>query len=185
MERLKLTGTVWLFGDNVDTDQINPGKYLDAPVDEASRHVFEAIAPEFVNEFKAGEMIVAGSNFGCGSSRETAPDALKYLGVAAVIAESFGRIFFRNAIAIGLLPDAPIADVVYVGNPAIGGAKLAALSGEAREILREIVKRTTCYDLMGTDDYVDQFKQAMFLPHTNIELFPSVHIGRPAGRETR
>ena len=102
MERLKLTGTVWLFGDNVDTDQINPGKYLDAPVDEASRHVFEAIAPEFVNEFKAGEMIVAGSNFGCGSSRETAPDALKYLGVAAVIAESFGRIFFRNAIAIGL-----------------------------------------------------------------------------------
>jgi 3-isopropylmalate/(R)-2-methylmalate dehydratase small subunit len=102
MERLKLTGTVWTFGDNIDTDQINPGKYLDAPVDEASKHVFEAIAPEFAKEFKAGELIVAGSNFGCGSSRETAPDALKYLGVAAVIAESFGRIFFRNAIAIGL-----------------------------------------------------------------------------------
>ena len=102
MERLKLKGTVWTFGDNIDTDQINPGKYLDAPVDEASKHVFEAIAPEFVKDFRAGEMIVAGSNFGCGSSRETAPDALKFLGVAAVIAESFGRIFFRNAIAIGL-----------------------------------------------------------------------------------
>jgi len=102
MERLTLRGAVWVFGDNIDTDQINPGKYLDAPVEEASEHVFEAIAPEFVKEFKRGEMIVAGSNFGCGSSRETAPDALKYLGVAAVIAESFGRIFFRNAIAIGL-----------------------------------------------------------------------------------
>ena len=102
MEKLMLKGAAWIFGDNVDTDQITPGQYMDLPVDEMGAHVFEPIAPEFVKEFKPGGIVVGGSNFGCGSSRETAPEALKYLGVAAVVAESFGRIFFRNAIAIGL-----------------------------------------------------------------------------------
>lgn len=102
MGQLKLKGAVWTFGDNIDTDQINPGKYMDLPVEEASVHVFEAIAPEFVKQLTPGEIIIGGSNFGCGSSRETAPDALKFLGVGAVVAESFGRIFFRNSIAIGL-----------------------------------------------------------------------------------
>ncbi len=102
MENLKFKGAVWTFGDNVDTDQISPGRYMDLPVEEASKHAFEALSPDFAGEFKAGEIIVAGSNFGCGSSRETAPEALKYVGVAAVVADSFGRIFFRNAIAIGL-----------------------------------------------------------------------------------
>ncbi len=102
MESLKFRGTAWTFGDNIDTDQINPGRYMDLPVEEASKHVFEATAPNFVDEFKPGEIIVGGSNFGCGSSRETAPDALKHIGAAVVVAESFGRIFFRNAIAIGL-----------------------------------------------------------------------------------
>jgi 3-isopropylmalate/(R)-2-methylmalate dehydratase small subunit len=99
---LTFKGKVWKFGDNIDTDQINPGKYMDLSAEEASQYVFEAIAPDFVRQFNPGEIIVGGSNFGCGSSRETAPDALKCLGVAAVVAESFGRIFFRNAIAIGL-----------------------------------------------------------------------------------
>jgi 3-isopropylmalate/(R)-2-methylmalate dehydratase small subunit len=102
MGQLKLKGAVWTFGNNIDTDQINPGKYMDLPVEEASTHVFEGIAPEFVKQLTPGEIIIGGSNFGCGSSRETAPDALKFLGVGAVIAESFGRIFFRNSIAIGL-----------------------------------------------------------------------------------
>ena len=91
-----------------------------------------------------------------------------------MIAGGFGSyVGLENAVAIGLLPDLPPAKVAYVGNTSIWGAKLAALSGEAREILRDIVKRTTYFDLMGTEDYVDQFRQAMFLPHTNIELFPS------------
>jgi 3-isopropylmalate/(R)-2-methylmalate dehydratase small subunit len=102
MEKLILKGSVWTFGNNIDTDQITPGRYMDLPVDEMSEHVFEGIAPEFAKEFQTGEIIVGASNFGCGSSRETAPEALKFLGVAAVVAESFGRIFFRNAIAIGL-----------------------------------------------------------------------------------
>lgn len=80
----------------------------------------------------------------------------------------------RHAIRIGLLPDLPLSRIQYVGNTSLWGAKLAALSSEAWETLREIRKRTTYYDLLGCPDYLEQFKQAMFLPHTNIELFPSV-----------
>jgi len=91
------------------------------------------------------------------------------------IAGGFGAyIDLKNAVTIGLLPDLPTADAIYVGNTSIAGAKLGAFSSEARNALREITRRTTYYDLMGTPDYVDQFQQAMFLPHTNIELFPSV-----------
>jgi len=95
-------GRVWPFGDNVDTDVITPGVYVDAPLEEMKKHVLEALNLRFPKEVKAGDIIVAGKNFGCGSSRETAPDAIKALGVGAVIAESFARIFFRNAISIGL-----------------------------------------------------------------------------------
>jgi 3-isopropylmalate/(R)-2-methylmalate dehydratase small subunit len=97
-----IRGRVWRFGDNVDTDVITPGIYVDAPMEEMKKHVLEALNPRFPQEVKPGDIIVAGKNFGCGSSRETAPDALKALGIAAVIAESFARIFFRNAVAIGL-----------------------------------------------------------------------------------
>ena len=102
MGDLKFKAKIWKFGDNIDTDQINPGKYMDLSAEEASEHVFEGIAPDFVRKFEPGEIIMGGSNFGCGSSRETAPDAQKSLGVSDFVAESFGRIFFRNAIAIGL-----------------------------------------------------------------------------------
>jgi len=91
------------------------------------------------------------------------------------LAGSFGsRINVENAIAIGLLPDLPVENISYVGNTSIWGAKLAALSTEAYEIMGDIVKKTTHYDLMGADDYVEQFQQAIFLPHTNVELFPSL-----------
>jgi 3-isopropylmalate dehydratase small subunit len=97
-----IQGRVWKFGDNVDTDAIVSGRFLDAPVEESSQHVFESIRPEFAGEVREGDIIVAGANFGCGSSRENAPEALKVLGISCVVAESFGRIFFRNAIALGL-----------------------------------------------------------------------------------
>jgi len=91
------------------------------------------------------------------------------------LAGGFGSyINRRNAIRIGLLPDMPVSGIQYVGNTSIWGATLAALSTEAYEQARSIRRRTTYHDLMATPDYVDQFKQAMFLPHTNIELFPSV-----------
>lgn len=95
-------GDIWKFGDNIDTDAIVPGQYLDAPLEEVVQHVFESMNPRFVREVKNGDIIVAGNNFGCGSSRENAPAALKKLGISCIIAKSFARIFYRNAIAIGL-----------------------------------------------------------------------------------
>jgi len=95
-------GRAWIFGDNIDTDLIVPGQYLASPLEETVKHAFEAIDPDFAKEVKPGDVIVAGSNFGCGSSRENAPQVIKHLGVGCILAESFARIFFRNAIAIGL-----------------------------------------------------------------------------------
>lgn len=100
MEVLK--GRIWKFGDNINTDVITPGRYLAGGIDEVKGHVLEAVNPRFAKEVRTGDFVVAGKNFGCGSSRESAPQALKALGVKAVIAESFARIFFRNAVAIGL-----------------------------------------------------------------------------------
>jgi len=97
-----IRGKVWKFGNDVDTDVITPGQYVISPMEELKKHVLEAINPEFPKRVQPGDFIVAGSNFGCGSSRETAPIALKALGLGAIVAESFARIFFRNAIAIGL-----------------------------------------------------------------------------------
>lgn len=98
----KIKGRVWKFGDNINTDVISPGIYQAASIEEIKKHSLEAINPRFPKEAQKGDIIVAGKNFGCGSSRETAPRALKALGIGAIVAESFARIFFRNAIAIGL-----------------------------------------------------------------------------------
>jgi methanogen homoaconitase small subunit len=95
-------GRVWTFGDDISTDHIIAGKYLgttDAKVFAA--HAFEAVDPTWAKNVQAGDLIVAGDNFGCGSSREQAPIALKTLGVFAILANSFARIFFRNAINLG------------------------------------------------------------------------------------
>ena len=98
-----LSGKAWKFGDNIDTDVIIPGKYLrTTDMSVFASHVMEGIDPEFSKQVRKGDIIVAGKNFGCGSSREQAPLALKYAGVACIVAESFARIFFRNAINVGL-----------------------------------------------------------------------------------
>ena len=99
----KITGKVWKFGDDIDTDVIIPGKYLrTTDMSVFAAHVMEGIDPQFSQKVKKGDVIVAGENFGCGSSREQAPLALKHAGVACIVAESFARIFFRNAINVGL-----------------------------------------------------------------------------------
>jgi methanogen homoaconitase small subunit len=98
-----IIGRVWKFGDDIDTDVIIPGKYLRTKNMEVfAAHAMEGIDLEFAKRVEHGDIIVAGRNFGCGSSREQAPLALKYAGVACVIAKSFARIFFRNAINVGL-----------------------------------------------------------------------------------
>ncbi len=100
---MKFKGTVFKFGANVDTDGIIPARYLNSSdPDELAKHAMEDADPEFVKKMKKGDIVMATSNFGCGSSREHAPLALKAAGVSCVIAKSFARIFYRNAINIGL-----------------------------------------------------------------------------------
>ena len=97
-------GKVWKYGDDVNTDVIFPGKYTYQPMEpaEMAEHALEDLDPEFAKNVKPGDILVAGKNFGCGSSREQAATCLKAAGIAAVIAPSFSRIFFRNAINSGL-----------------------------------------------------------------------------------
>jgi len=100
---MKIEGRVWIFGDHVDTDLIIPARYLNVSDDhKLAKHCFADLRPDFSKEVWAGDIAVAGVNFGCGSSREHAPWAMKAAGVGAVIAKSFARIFYRNAFNIGL-----------------------------------------------------------------------------------
>jgi len=101
--KANIEGKVWTFGKDIDTDLIIAARYLNTSVpEELAKHVMEDADPEFVNNMSRGDVIVAGENFGCGSSREHAPIALKAAGVAAIIAPTFARIFYRNAFNMGL-----------------------------------------------------------------------------------
>lgn len=100
---MELSGKVWKFGNDVDTDVIIPARYLNtSDPGELAAHCMEDADPQFPAKVKAGDMIVAGKNFGCGSSREHAPIAIKEAGISCVIAKTFARIFYRNAFNIGL-----------------------------------------------------------------------------------
>ena len=114
-----MKGTAWKFGNDIDTDIIVPGRYLIYTDEERlSKHCMEGLDPDFDKKCKKGDFIVAGTNFGCGSSREHAPIALKGVGVAGVIAESFARIFYRNATNVGVpLLEAPgITQIIEDGD---------------------------------------------------------------------
>ena len=119
---LKLRGRVRaVLGDNVDTDMIYPGRYLNiTDREKTAEHLFELAYPALRSELRTGEILVAGRNFGCGSSREQAAAAMKFAGVGAVIAGSFARIFFRNAINLGL--------------PAVVAQEVACSAGDELEI---------------------------------------------------
>ncbi len=100
---MKFRGKAWKFGDDVDTDAIIPARYLNtSDPEELARYCMEDADPQFVQKISKGDFIVGGKNFGCGSSREHAPIAIKHAGISAVIAGSFARIFYRNAFNTGL-----------------------------------------------------------------------------------
>jgi 3-isopropylmalate/(R)-2-methylmalate dehydratase small subunit len=100
---MKLEGRIWKFGSDVDTDAIIPARYLNqSDAGELARHAMEDERPEFKKEVKQGDLLIAEKNFGCGSSREHAPLALKAAGISCIIAKSFARIFFRNSFNLGL-----------------------------------------------------------------------------------
>ncbi|MDA0260974.1 MAG: 3-isopropylmalate dehydratase [Proteobacteria bacterium] len=95
-------GRAWVFGDNIDTDALAPGLYMKGPIEELAAHCLGTVDANFAASVNPGDFVIAGRNFGMGSSREQAAQALKYLGVAAVIAQSFAGIFYRNALNLGL-----------------------------------------------------------------------------------
>ena len=125
---------VWAYGQNVDTDVLAPGLYMKSPLEEMAKHCLESIDPDFVRNVRAGDVICAGRNFGMGSSREQAAQSLVFHGVAAVLAPSFGGIFYRNAINHGLMAlvcvDASkITAGSYVAIDAVAGKVLDLESG--------------------------------------------------------
>jgi 3-isopropylmalate/(R)-2-methylmalate dehydratase small subunit len=116
---MSIRGKIWKFGNDVDTDVIIPARYLNtSDPDELARHCMEDADPEFIRKIRPGDIILAGKNFGCGSSREHAPIAIKGARIGLVIAESFARIFYRNAFNIGLpiLESAPAAAEIQEGD---------------------------------------------------------------------
>ncbi len=122
-------GKVWKFGDNIDTDAIIPARYLNtSDPAELAKHCMEDADPAFVSKMKQGDIIVGGENFGCGSSREHAPIAIKAAGISCVVAKSFARIFYRNSFNMGL--------------PIFESKQLADAIAEGREIIIDSAKGT-------------------------------------------
>lgn len=116
-----IKGKIWKFGDDVNTDEIIPARYLNtSDPKELAKHTMEDIDADFMKKIKAGDIIVGGKNFGCGSSREHAPIAIKAAGISCVIAKSFARIFYRNSFNMGL----PIIESEEVVNDAKEGDEL-------------------------------------------------------------
>ena len=151
----QMSGKAFVFGKNIDTDQIYPGRYLDLtdPPDVAKHAMEGADDPNFHKDFKAGDIIVAGSNFGCGSSREHAVITLTAAGVGAVLAESFGRIFYRNGINLGL----PLLICPGIGEKVLRGDALVV------DLEASLVRNTTrneTYPLEPVSDYARHILEA-------------------------
>lgn len=138
-----ITGKAVKFGDNVNTDVILPGKYLVLTLNpqELAKHAMEGLDPNFAEKVKGGAILVAGKNFGCGSSREEAPLALKHAGVKCGLAESFARIFYRNAINISL----PVLECPGISRRVEEGDELAVdlKAGEIRNHSKNVALRAT------------------------------------------
>jgi 3-isopropylmalate/(R)-2-methylmalate dehydratase small subunit len=130
----RIQGKAFIFGDNINTDIIAPPQYMELSVPEAAKYAMSAIDPTFSERVRPGDIMVAGYNFGSGSSRETAPLSLRHLGVGAIVAKSFARIFYRNAINLGMLAiECQETDRIEAG------AKLAIdlARGEIRNITKQ------------------------------------------------
>lgn len=103
MSKEIIVGRAWKYGDNINTDIISPPQYMELTIEEAAPYAMSTIDPNFTTKFKEGDILVAGDNFGSGSSRETSPLTLKHLKVKTIIAKTFARIFYRNSINVGIL----------------------------------------------------------------------------------
>jgi len=134
-----INGKAWCFGDGISTDLLSPGQYAVDSLEVRKQHTLESVDPRFAAEVQPGDVVVAGRDFGCGSSRETAPENLKALGVACVVADSFARLFLRNAVAIGL-PVLPCAGVSSAFSPG-SDIDVDLATGAVRNIATGVVLR--------------------------------------------
>ena len=161
---MSLVGYSHVYGDNIDTDRIIPGKYTKTlDLQDLANHVLEDLDPEFRVRVKSGDIIVGRENFGCGSSREQAPLAIKTAGVSVVIARSFARIFFRNAINIGL----PVLEVHDHDIEQNDELSINLMTGEVKNLTKDkVYQGTQMPDVMvkilaegGLVNYLKKYKQ--------------------------
>jgi len=158
-----MSGRVWKFGDNLDTDAMAPGQYMKGAIAELARHCLETVRPEFAASVRAGDVLVAGRNLGAGSSREQAPQALKALGVAALVAVSYAGLFYRNALNLGL------AALVCAQAETIPDGAMIVVDHEAGRILLPEQGRTLACEPMPRF-LLDMVKDGGLLPHLQKRL---------------
>lgn len=153
-----IKGRVWKFGDNINTDLICPGPLMRLPLDQIGQAAMAGIEPEFYKKISKGDIIVAGENFGSGSSRELAPLALKKAGISAVVAEYFARIFFRNCIALGF----PIIECKEISKKVDEGdlIEVDVSTGKIKNITKNEVYAGTKYP----KEFLDIFKAGGIIP---------------------
>ena len=160
-----MKGKAWKFGDDVDTDLILPGRYLVLRSEkDLAEHVMEGADPEFSKKVNEGDIIVGGRNFGCGSSREHAPIAIKGAGISAVVAESFARIFYRNSINVGL----PLIEIKNISQHISEGDKLEI------DMEKGILKNLTTdekFKIKGLPDFMlNILNKGGLIPHLKEEI---------------
>lgn len=155
-------GRAWVFGDNLDTDVLAPGLYMKFGIDEIAKHCLESVRPEFAATVRPGDVVVGGRNFGVGSSREQAPQALKHLGVAAVIARSYSGLFYRNALNLGL----PVVVCAEAGR--IGEGAQVAVDAEAGVISVDGATRLACEPIPAF--LMAMLRDGGLLPHLERKL---------------
>ena len=153
----------WVFGDDIDTDVLAPGRYMKAEIPEIARHCLEAIDPSFASSVKAGDILVAGRNFGAGSSREQAPAALKHLGIAALVAESFAGLFYRNALNLGL------PTLVCRGAKRIRNGDQLKIDYQKAEILNLTTRETLSFEPIPPH-LMEMVRDGGLLPHLEKRL---------------
>ncbi len=168
---MRVKGKVHKLGDDINTDLILPGRYLKLPEHQAYVHVLEAVRPNFVEQVEPGDIIVAGRNFGGGSSRESAVTVLKLAGIGAVVARSFARIFFRNALNLGLpVVEADLTEAVDEGD-------ILEIDLEAGTIFHMATGRTFAFSPLPPQ-LLELLECGGLVPYLER------HFGRPAGDGT-
>lgn len=158
----RAAGRIWRFGDNVDTDAMAPATQMKGGIEQIARHCLAGLRPEFPANVRPGDLVVGGQHFGVGSSREQAPQALRHLGVAAVIAPSFAGLFYRNALNLGL-PTLVCADTGRLVD-----GELATLDLESAAVVLPDGSRVTCEPIPAF--LLDMVRAGGLIPHLKQRL---------------